>query len=693
MEFNQNRATQLLRQALNNTDADFRDGQKEAIAQIIETTKRLLVIQKTGWGKSFVYFIATKLLREAGFGPALLISPLLALMRNQIAAAERMGLKAVTINSDNRAEWQQIEQSIISKDVDIILISPERLANPHFTQTVLSQIAHKISLLIIDEAHCISDWGHDFRPDYRLIERIIKNLPPNLRVLATTATANKRVMDDLITVLGPNTAVSKGNLNRPSLTLQTIKMPSQVERLAWLAEQLPNLQGNGIIYTLTIRDANQVTDWLKSQGFNVECYTGQSGDKRPELEDKLLNNQVKALVATTALGMGYDKPDLGFVIHYQMPNSVVAYYQQVGRAGRALPNAYGVLLSGAEDDSISDFFIESAFPTQEEVNEILSFLEKMPQGASTNDIQSNVNLSNGRIVQTLKILSLESPAPVVKQGSKWLRTTASLAADFWQRVKRLTELRYAEHKQMKSYIDLPFGQHMHFLIQALDGDTDQIASPKLPALNTKVNSELVQKAINFLHRANIPIEPRRKWISGGLNQFQTTGNITQDYQAEVGRALSVWGDEGWGRLVKQGKYKDGHFSDELVSACVQMIHSWQPAPKPTWVTCVPSLRHPYLVPDFAKRLAEKLRLPFYPIIQKVKETKQQKMMKNSQQQAYNLDGAFELTHLPKNEPVFLIDDMVDSRWTLTICSYLLKLKGSGAVFPLALSQSTNQSEL
>lgn len=693
MDLNCFRALELLRQATQNPNANFRDGQKEAITQIIEQTKRLLIVQKTGWGKSFVYFIATKLLRESGSGPALLISPLLALMRNQIAAAQKMGLKAVTINSDNTDDWNAIEQAIISDSIDIVLISPERLANQQFTQNVLSQIASNISLLIIDEAHCISDWGHDFRPDYRRIERIIKNLPSNLRVLATTATANQRVMNDLIAILGPNIAISKGDLNRPSLTLQTIKLPSQIERLAWLAEQLHNLQGSGIIYTLTVRDANQVAKWLQSQGFNVEAYTTDSGDKRPELEEKLLNNKVKALVATTALGMGYDKPDLSFVIHYQMPNSVVAYYQQVGRAGRALPNAYGILLSGAEDDEISNFFINSAFPTPDEAQEILSFLSTMPQGASIYDIQNNVNLSNGRINQTLKILSLESPAPVVKQGSKWQLTTAQLSNDFWQRVERLTTLRQCEHQQMKSYVDLPFGQHMAFLIQALDGDITQLTSPSLPPLPTVVSPNFIKQATDFLKRSNIVIEPRKKWASGGLQQFSTKGNIPIEYQAEEGRALSVWGDAGWGQLVKQGKYHDNHFSDELVIACAKMIQDWQPNPKPTWVTCVPSLRHPNLVPDFAKRLAEKLGLPFYPIITKTKETHQQKLMKNSQLQARNLDGAFTLTDAPsKAEPILLIDDMVDSRWTLTICAYLLKINGSGAVFPVALSQTTNQGE-
>ena len=356
MLYNSSRALQLLRLGSGLSNATFRDGQEEAIRHIVEGRGRLLVVQRTGWGKSFVYFIATNLLREQGHGPALLISPLLSLMRNQLLAAQRMGVRAVTINSDNPNDWDSIERAIINNEVDILLISPERLANERFQTQVLSQVAARIALLVIDEAHCISDWGHDFRPHYRLIERIVRALPPNLRLLATTATANDRVMDDLQAVLGPQLDILRGDLNRPSLLLQTIRLSTQEERMAWLAEQLPNLPGSGIIYTLTVRDANRLSDWLKSRGINVEAYTGQT-DSRDELEQNLLDNKVKALVATTALGMGFDKPDLAFVIHYQTPGSVVAYYQQVGRAGRALESAYGVLLSGHEETDIIDYFI------------------------------------------------------------------------------------------------------------------------------------------------------------------------------------------------------------------------------------------------------------------------------------------------------------------------------------------------
>lgn len=596
------------------------------------------------------------------------------------------GVRAATINSDNHDEWSTVERKLILGEVDILLISPERLANERFRIQVLANIADNISMLVVDEAHCISDWGHDFRPHYRLLERIVKTLPANLRLLATTATANNRVMDDLRTVLGPRLEVSRGDLNRTSLTLQTIRLPTQAQRLAWLAEQLTILQGHGIIYTLTVRDANQVAEWLKARGFNVEAYTGETGDRRPELELALLNNQVKALVATTALGMGYDKPDLAFVIHYQMPGSVVAYYQQVGRAGRALDSAYGVLLSGEEDTGIADWFIRSAFPTRKEAADVLEALDKEPDGLSIPDLLRRVNLSKGRIEKTIDLLSLESPAPIAKQDSKWQLTAATLSEEFWDRADRLTTLRRGEFQQMQDYVNLPFGKHMGFLIDALDGNPDMATEPALPPLPVTVNDELVKTAVEFLRRTSLPINPRKMWPGGGLPQYGVGGRISSEHQAEPGKTLCVWGDGGWGGLVSRGKYKDGYFSDELVTACVAMIQEWNPRPGPTWVTCIPSLRHPELVPNFAQRLADALRLPFHMVLRKTEDRPEQKTMANAVQQALNVDGSlsFRREGIPSG-PVLLVDDMVDSRWTLTVAAWGLRKNGSGPVWPLALA--------
>jgi ATP-dependent DNA helicase RecQ len=693
MAFDRERALQLLRLGTQNDIARFRDGQEGAIRHVVEGLGRLLVVQKTGWGKSSVYFIAAKLLREQGMGPAVLISPLLALMRNQIAAAERMGVRAQTIHSENENEWHEVEAAIQRDEVDILLISPERLGNERFRSGILATIAPRISLLVVDEAHCVSDWGHDFRPQYRMIERIVRALPRNMRLLATTATANNRVLEDLQAVLGPDLEVVRGDLSRPSLLLQTIKLPSQAERLAWLAENLPRINGSGIIYTLTVRDAQRVTEWLRTRGINVEAYTSLSEERRPDLENALLSNQLKGLVATMALGMGFDKPDLAFVIHYQMPGSVVAYYQQVGRAGRAIGAAHGVLLSGAEESDINDYFIASAFPSRKEVAQVLNFLREAPDGLSINELMDRINASKSRIEKSLLLLSLESPAPLVKQGSKWKLTAAELSPAFWDRADRLTTLRRQEQRQMQEYVDLQTG-HMEFLVSALDGELESHQVPELRPLPVEVNQELVRDAVAFLRRTRLPIEPRKMWPPGGLPALGVQGRIPSEKQAQLGYALCAWGDAGWGAIVRAGKYNRGRFADDLVQACAILVRGWAPEPFPAWVTCIPSRRHPEIVPEFARRLANALQLPFYSVLEQTADRREQKDMANSSQQAHNLDGSLAVTGGVMPEPVLLVDDMVKSRWTFTVAAWLLKSAGSGPVYPLALAAAavtTDQS--
>jgi ATP-dependent DNA helicase RecQ len=691
MAYSPTHALELLRLGTLNPAAVFRDGQEEAIRHVVDGRGRLLVVQKTGWGKSFVYFIAARLLREEGMGVAILISPLLALMRNQIAAAERMGVRAFTIHSGNQDQWQAVEAALQRNEVDILLISPERLANDYFRTSVLAPVAASVSLLVVDEAHCISDWGHDFRPHYRLIERMVQTLPPNLRVLATTATANNRVLADLQTVLGPNLTVSRGELGRPSLLLQTMRLPSQSVRMAWLATHLPTIEGSGIIYTLTVRDAVQVAGWLQSRGITAESYSGETGGRRVELEQALLNNRVKALVATTALGMGFDKPDLAFVIHYQTPGSVVAYYQQVGRAGRALAAAHGVLLSGQEEGDINDYFIESAFPSRQEVSDVLAALEVAPAGLTIRELMTQVNVSQGRIDKTLQLLSLERPAPIAKQGTRWTLTAAQLAESFWERADRLTALRRVEQQQMQEYVALAQG-HMEFLIRALDGSPGDHPALAMAPLPEVVDEALVREAVAFLRRTSLDLEPRRQWPGGGLPQMNVRGNIPEANRARHGKVLCVWGDAGWGSLVRQGKSRDGRIADQLVEACAAMVRSWAPQPAPAWVTCVPSRQHPDLVPDFAGRLAVALNLRFHPVLERIDDRPAQKQMANSSQQARNVDGSLAVRLGVPEGPVLLVDDMVDSRWTMTVAAYLLTSNGSGPVYPLALASTANSDE-
>lgn len=449
----------------------------------------------------------------------------------------------------------------------------------------------------------------------------------------------------------------------------------------------PRLPGSGIVYALTIRDAVQVAEWLRSRGLAVESYTGQTGEGRDALEQSLIENRVKALVATTALGMGFDKPDLRFVIHYQTPGSVVFYYQQIGRAGRALDRAYGVLLSGEEETDVTDYFIAKAFPTRAEVRQVTEALEAAPDGLSIPDLLGRVNLSRGRIEKTMALLSLESPAPIAKQGARWQLTAADLSDGFWERAERLTALRREEQRQMQEYVRLESG-HMAFLVRTLDGDPGTVRPPDLPPLPTEVDPGLLQEAVTFLRRTSLPIEPRKQWPTGGMPEYGVRGSISPEHRAEAGKALCVWGDAGWGGLVRRGKYQDGRFEDDLVRACADLMAQWIPRPAPEWVTCIPSRRHPSLVPDFAERLAAAMGLSFHPSLSKIEDRAEQKSMANSVQQARNVDGslAVSLEPLPGG-PVLLVDDMVDSRWTLTVAAWLLRSNGSGEVWPLALARA------
>jgi ATP-dependent DNA helicase RecQ len=690
------KALTLLRTALDDPSATFRDGQLEAIEHLVEQRERLLVVQRTGWGKSIVYFIATRLLREQGSGITLLVSPLLSLMRNQIDAAGRIGLRAETINSSNTDDWERVVRQIKAGRVDLLLISPERLANDNFRRTVLLPLQRGIGLFVVDEAHCISDWGHDFRPDYRRIRALLEVMPRTVPVLATTATANDRVVADVQVHLGGDVRILRGPLARESLRLQNISMPSAAARMAWMADRVPHLPGSGIIYTLTVRDAERVASWLQANQINAHAYHAEiGGPDRDRLEQQLLRNEVKALVATTALGMGFDKPDLGFVIHYQRPGSVVHYYQQVGRAGRAMDEAFGILLAGEEDEEITTYFINAAFPPEGRVRDVLDALNEADEGLSAAELEERLNLKRGQIEQVLRLLHAETPSPVRKVGSSWHATPVVYEVDR-EKVEALKRLRQREQQQMRAYFESDTCL-MQFLANALD-DPDPSVCGRCAVcvgrdlLPTTRSAGADQRAIEFLRRNDQVITPRRRWVGSALEAtYGWRGNISVDQRAEPGRALGIWNDPAWGELVRRGKQVDGRFDEPLVAAAADMVRNrWRPRPAPQWVTSIPSLTHPNLVPDFARRLAAALGLPYVQCVRKTRPTQPQKDMQNSAQQTANLAGAFEV-QLPDggDRPLILVDDMVDSRWTFTVVAALLRQAGSGPVFPLALAVTSS----
>lgn len=619
-------------------DAEFREGQREAVEALVEQRARVLVVQRTGWGKSAVYFLSTHLLREQGLGPTLLISPLLALMRNQIEAAERLGLRSGTINSASATTVAELEAKLQRDEVDLLLVSPERLANPEFADKIMPLVGRRPGLIVIDEVHCISDWGHDFRPDYRRIGRLIDRLAGSrVPILGCTATANDRVVADVVEQLGAELTTFRGRLRRDGLALRVIRMDRQAERLAWLAEELPELHGSGIVYCLTVRDVENVAAWLSTHGMAVEPYFGSlDGELRLEAEHKLQTNQIKALVATTALGMGYDKPDLSFVIHFQSPGSPVAYYQQVGRAGRAFETSQGVLLQGAEDEQIQDYFIERAFADRPVADAIVRAFDEFDGPASLGAIQRVVNVKLGVLELVVKQLDVDGVLDRVG-GTVYQRTLLPWSYPT-ERVDQVTAARRAEQQAMLDYVETSECR-MRFLANLLDdveshpcgvcdNCTDSRQIPQLP-------TELVARAERFLQKRPITLTPKKMYLDPSTD---TRRRIPADELVEEGRVLAIWGDSGWGHLVRAGKHETGRFDDRLVEALAELIEEWAPEPAPEWVTAVPSLRHPELVPLLAERVAARLGLPYRQVLTKVVERPAQKEQQNAAHQQHNVEG-------------------------------------------------------
>jgi ATP-dependent DNA helicase RecQ len=671
-----------LRALTDEDHATFRPGQLEAISDVVVDRARVLCVQRTGWGKSAVYFVATALLREAGAGPTLIVSPLLALMRNQIAAAERLGLRAHTINSTNRDEWDLVRAELADDTIDLLLISPERLNNPRFRDDMLPLFAASVGLLVIDEAHCISDWGHDFRPDYRRVKNMLDALAPDVAVLGTTATANDRVVADVLEQLavpgGEPLRSYRGPLARTSLRLEVLELPRPAERLAWLVENLPALPGSGIVYTLTKRDAEQVAEFLNANGITALAYSGeQESEARIATEERLLRNEVKAVVATSALGMGYDKADLRFVVHYQAPGSVVSYYQQVGRAGRGVEHADIVLLRGGEDRRIQDFFIEQAFPSRERVDAVLGELETAgEQGRTTRELMAAVNLGMARIDAMLKILDVEGA--VRRDGSRW----RSIPGADWnydgERYAQVTALRRSEQQAMAT-----FGADGRCLMRVLQEELDDPQATDCgrcsvctaPRFAQPPDPRLVEQAGRHLRSRPIDIEIKKM----APDASGTMRKIPEEVLMEPGWALARFGDGGWWPAVERG-LRSGSFEDEVVLGLAEVVRG----AGGSWVAGVPSASLGDVIARLGERLASELGVPYLDLVARTEARPPQREMANAFQQAANVRGAFTVTAKPPPGTGILLDDRRSSGWTLAMVAGQLRRAGAERVVPLVL---------
>jgi ATP-dependent DNA helicase RecQ len=692
------RAEAVLR-ALAGEHAHLREDQWRAIWTLVADRSRVLVVQRTGWGKSAVYFVATALLRADGAGPTVIVSPLLALMRNQIAAAERAGIHAATINSTNLDQWAEVQNAVAAGDVDVLLVSPERLNNPDFRDAVLPQLAATTGLLVVDEAHCISDWGHDFRPDYRRLRHLIGELRPGVPVLATTATANARVVADVAGQLGlggDDALVLRGALDRESLRLAVVRLPTQAERLAWLAEHLDQMPGSGIVYTLTVAAADETAEYLRDRGYDVASYSGKTDTaERLAAEESLLANKVKALIATSALGMGFDKPDLGFVVHLGAPQSPVAYYQQIGRAGRGVERADVVLLPGHEDEEIWRYFASLAFPGEVQVRAVLAALTESAKPLSTAALETRVDLRRARLEMMLKVLDVDGAVRRVRGG--WLATGADWSYDA-ERYAGVAEVRHAEQEAMRTYIATT-GCRMEFLRRQLDdpgaapcGRCDNCAAPSYDAT---VSPDALSAARARLDRPGVVIEPRALWPTAmAALDVPLSGKIPADEQASAGRALGRLSDIGWGgrlRSLLDPAVPDGPVPDEVFAGVVRVLAGWGWERRPDAVVSVPSRTRSELVRSLAETIGRVGRLPYLGSVQRTRHVGTGGRA-NSAQRLAALHDAFALP--PElaarlsdiDDPVvLLVDDRADTRWTLTIVARLLRRAGASEVLPLTLA--------
>ncbi|MGK5641969.1 RecQ family ATP-dependent DNA helicase [Streptomyces sp. URMC 126] len=692
--------------------ARLREDQWQAVAALVRERRRALVVQRTGWGKSAVYFVATALLRRRGSGPTVIVSPLLALMRNQVEAAERAGIRARTINSANPEEWGAIHEEVERGETDILLVSPERLNSVDFRDQVLPKLAATTGLLVVDEAHCISDWGHDFRPDYRRLRAMLAELPPGVPVLATTATANARVTTDVADQLGTGAGealVLRGPLERESLRLGVVRLPDAAHRLAWLAEHLAELPGSGIVYALTVAAAEEATAYLRRRGFPVSSYTGRTENAdRLQAETDLQRNKVKALVATSALGMGFDKPDLGFVVHLGSPSSPIAYYQQVGRAGRGVEHAEVLLLPGKEDEAIWRYFADTAFPPENQVRQTLAALADVGRPLSVPALEAVVDLRRTRLETMLKVLDVDGAVRRVKGG--WESTGRPWAYDA-ERYAWVARQRAAEQQAMRDYVSTS-GCRMEFLRRQLDdegaapcGRCDNCAGAWI---GSSVSAEATAGAARELERPGAEVEPRRMWPTGmPALGVDLKGRIPAGEQCSPGRALGRLSDIGWGNRLRPllaEHAADGPVSDDVLRATVTVLADWARSPggwasdapdavaRPVGVVAVPSATRPKLVDSLARGIADVGRLPFLGSLAYAgPDGARAARRSNSAQRLKGLSDAFVLPAeladalVRASGPVLLVDDYTDSGWTLAVAARLLRRAGGGQVLPLVLA--------
>jgi len=652
----------------------FHPGQRDIIEQLV-LGKRVLAIQRTGWGKSLCYQMASL------YYPHLTIvfSPLKALMRDQCQRCnDWYNIPSAIISSDfSEVENEAAMEQAVAGNFKLLFIAPERLDNANW-QAYVTQM--RISMIVIDEAHCISTWGHDFRPHYRRIVRLLSALPKNVPILALTATANKRVEQDVLQQIGEGAQVIRGTMQRPNLHLNVEKLKGDQEKLSYLAEILPYYPGTGLIYTATKNSAEMVAMFLIRQGINADYYhAGREDNVRQDIEQKLMINQYKVICSTNALGMGIDKPDVRFVIHYHIPASPIHYYQEMGRAGRDKKVAWCILLYDPADITIQEYFIRNARPEGKHYDMVLSLLRMNAQGLR----ESNVMLTTGLSQTATRIIlaDLEEQRFIERNlKSRMYAAVGRLGQMDFSAYDEVRQQKLQELSNIQNYVQCDTC-YMQYLTTYLGDEPESYC-----------------RQCGRCRKTNFPpVRPSRR-IEGAAAHFleeEFLPRIEKRPEHEAGWSLSYHGNSRTGKLVRASKYEDaGPFALNLVYRAVDLVRTRYPIRTINGIVSVPPTKSGPLVETFARQVATQLAIEYLSVLEKVRPTQEQKYLTNWRQKVDNVKGAFcvRFPELVAGRTLLLIDDIYDSGYMLREVAQTLKQAGASSVFPLTITRTAHSDD-
>lgn len=655
----------------------FYDEQWFAIQRILNG-ERILMIERTGFGKSLCYqFPATQFA-----GITVIFSPLIALMRDQVKSLNSKGIAAKFINSEQTAEenMSTIQEAIAGK-IKILYIAPERQENQEWIKATRKM---NLFMVVIDEAHTISVWGHDFRPAFRRIINLVKLLPLSLPVLATTATATKRVQRDIEQQIGGKLTTIRGNLVRENFRLYVIKVHSEDEKMVWLAQNLNNIYGTGMIYTGTRVDTEIYAKWLSSNGINAINYNaGHDADTRKDIENGLMQNRFKCVVSTNALGMGIDKPDIRFIIHTQIPASPIHYYQEIGRAGRdGKPTIIILFYNEAKDEKgiEEDYklplsFIDGARPSREKYLKAIEALKNEPLGGrglmkATNLKQTQIRVIKADLIDqgiAKEVLNGKNKTLEYQFGAKELDT---------QSFENLRLAKLKDLDNMVSYVNTT-KPRMQFLCEFLD-DENNINYSNCDNTNLKKQSVVLTN------------EWKEKLSVFRETYFPVLEVETMKSKIVNGVAASYYGVSNVGNAIHRSKYENGgDFPDFLLRLTLKAFRKTFGNTKFDLVLYVPPTHSGDLVKNFASKFANVINVPISHKLIKVRQTNEQKVFQNGWLKQDNVKDAF--SYITPNEiigkKIILLDDIFDSGATMKEIGKLLTSMGAEMIVPVTIAKT------